>query len=198
MKQLARLQGETLIERAVRTLSESDVDEVVVVLGAAAADIRKKLDDKGVKIVVNPDFRAGLSSSLKIGVRSLDSRRKAVIVCLADQPFVTRELIDSIVARFREHGTDAVAASSEGVVSPPVLLSGRLFGEIDRLRGDKGAKSVLLGQANFDRVEVDPSMLIDIDTQEELSKARRLRSAAKKARTQGAGGPSRGRPSSGK
>src|SRR5580698_10589119 len=73
-KQLAELNGLTLVERAVRMLSESEVDEVVVVLGGHAREVRKKVSSgKKARVVVNPDYRTGLSSSLRAGVNALDA-----------------------------------------------------------------------------------------------------------------------------
>ncbi|MDA4136772.1 MAG: nucleotidyltransferase family protein [Thaumarchaeota archaeon] len=198
VKQLAELEGMSMVERAAQMLIESDVDEVVVVVGHAADDVRKRLDEGSVKVVLNAKYKSGLSSSLRLGVASLDARSEAVVVCLADQPFVTSELVNKIVALFRKTRADAIAASSGDLVSPPVLLGWNLYGRVGRLRGDKGAKAIVLEQPKFERVEVDPEVLLDIDTEDELSRASRLsRPTSRKGRAPAAGGPSRGRPSSG-
>ena len=196
VKQLVELDGVSLVERAVTMLNESDVDEVVVVLGHAAPDVRRRLGDGSAKVVLNPEFKTGLSSSLRVGVRSLDEKSEAVVVCLADQPFVTSELVDRIVTKFRETGADAVAAASGDLVSPPVLLRRSLYPQVGGLEGDKGAKAIAMGQAGLLRVEVDGDVLLDIATEEELRRAKRLiRERPSKVRAQAGGGPSRGRPS---
>lgn len=197
VKQLAELEGVPMVERAAKMLGESEVDEVVVVVGHAADDVRKRLDDGSVKVVLNAMYKSGLSSSLRLGVASLDARSEAVVVCLADQPFVTSELVNQIVARFRKTGADAIAASSGDLVSPPMLLGRKLYGRVDRLRGDKGAKAIVLEMPRFERVEVGPEVLLDIDTEDELSRASRLsRPTSRRGRAPAKGGPSRGRPSS--
>jgi molybdenum cofactor cytidylyltransferase len=199
VKQLAELEGISMVERAAKMLNESDVDEVVVVVGHAADDVRKRLDEGSGKVVLNARYKSGLSSSLRLGVASLDAKSEAVVVCLADQPFVTSELVNQIIARFRKTGVDAIAASSGELVSPPVLLGRRLYGRVDLLRGDKGAKAIVLEQPNFERVEVDPEVLLDIDTEDALSRASRLsRTTFRRGRAPAGGGPSRGRPSSGR
>jgi CTP:molybdopterin cytidylyltransferase MocA len=197
VKQLAELDGVSLVERAVRMLNESDVDEVVVVLGHAAPDVKRRLAAGSAKVVLNPEFKTGLSSSLKAGVGALDKRSEAVVVCLADQPFVNSELVDRIVTMFRETRADAIAAASGDLVSPPVLLRRSLYPLVDDLRGDKGAKAIAMGQPGFVRLEVEGDTLLDVDTEEELLRAKGLAlERASRGRAPAGDGPSRGRPSS--
>jgi molybdenum cofactor cytidylyltransferase len=195
-KQLEKLGGTPLVSRAARALSSSVVDEVVVVVGNGADEVTRALANEDVRLVLNPAFRTGLSSSLRAGVHSLDSRSDAVVVCLGDQPFVTADLIDRIVDRYRKTRADAVAASSDDIISPPVLLDRGLFGEVARLRGDRGAKGIAMAAARFEKVEADPDALLDVDTEEELARAREiLRERASRARDQAAGTRGRMRPS---
>jgi molybdenum cofactor cytidylyltransferase len=198
VKQLAELGGVTLVERAARMLEESDVDEVVVVLGHASQEVKSRLAGEHVRIVFNPNFRAGLGSSVAAGVRSLDRRSEAVVVCLSDQPFVTTGLVNRVVSRFVETRADAVAAAAGDIVSPPMLLSKSLYGQLRELKGDKGAKGIVMRQAKLESVEVARELLFDIDTEDELKRARQRSGAASSEGTARArGGPSRRRPSAG-
>lgn len=180
-------------------MSAARVDEIVVIVGYAADRVAKRVNGQRVKVVVNPEYREGLSSSLRLGVGSLDRRSEAVVVCLADQPFVTEELIDRIIDRHLELKADAVVAASGEVVSPPVLLSRKLYGKIARLRGDKGAKAIALAEPGVERVEVEADALLDVDTDEQLARARELlERRPSKAKGPGAGRRARRPPSSGK
>ena len=96
------------------------------------------------------------------------------MVCLADQPFVTEELIGRIVSRYRQTGADVVASVSEGLVTPPVLFSSRLYGEMAQLSGDKGAKFIIERHRGFERVDVEPDILLDVDTEQDLERARSI------------------------
>jgi molybdenum cofactor cytidylyltransferase len=197
VKQLEQLDGATLVERAVKTLCDSDVEEVVVVVGNAAAEVQRRVGERDVNFVLNPDFKTGLSSSLKVGIRSLDGKSEAVVVCLADQPFVTVELVDEVVARFRSSGADAVSAASGDLISPPMLISRKLYGQVAALKGDKGAKAIAMAQPSFVRVEVNKDILLDIDTEEEMSRAKELLARqVTKEKVRAEGAREQGRPSS--
>ncbi len=184
------------MERAVETLHRSQVDEVVVVIGYASRDVLGRLDLNRLRVVINPGFEEGLSSSLRAGVSALDRKSEAVLVCLADQPFVTSELIDRVLTRFAESGAAAVAAASGDLVSPPMLLTRALFDDMDQLREDKGAKSLAMAQPTFEKIETSRESLLDVDTEEDMLRARAILKARPRETARGGDAPSRGRPSS--
>jgi len=198
-KMLASFDGGTLVERALATLRRTRADDIVVVLGSYSGKIRTKLIGSGFRVVVNSRFRAGLSTSLRAGLKALGRDTYAVVVVLADQPFVTAELVDELIDRYLEKGCEVVTSSSGGLVSPPVLFASTVFREIEALEGDVGAKSVVMRHSDAERVEVDPDRLLDVDTAEDIERARQLlsrRSRRPRARAREGGGRARVRLSS--
>ncbi|MDA4114911.1 MAG: nucleotidyltransferase family protein [Thaumarchaeota archaeon] len=191
-KQLAELEGTALVSRAVATLERAPVGEIVVVVGHRAAEVTRKLEGTAARIVVNEDYGTGLGSSIRTGVGALSRESRAAVVCLADQPFVTADLIGQIVSRHRQTGADVVASFSEGLVTPPVLFSSRLYGEMAELRGDRGAKFIIEKHPGFEKVSVEPGLLLDVDTEEDLRRARSVLGDGvirKGSRARGADGP---------
>lgn len=85
-KLLLTFQGKPLIAHAVDTLLASAVDEVVVVLGHEADKVREKLAGKKVIFVENPDYREGLSTSVRAGIAAVAADASAIMIYLADQP----------------------------------------------------------------------------------------------------------------
>ena len=171
-KQLAELEGTVLVRRAVAMLERAPVGEIVLIVGHRADEVRRAVEGTSARVVINESYETGLGSSLKTGVGALSSESSAVVVCLADQPFVTADLIGRIVSRHRSTGADVVASFSEGLVTPPVLFSSRLYGEMAGLRGDRGARFIIERHPGFEKVEVEPGVLLDVDTQEDLRRAR--------------------------
>jgi molybdenum cofactor cytidylyltransferase len=190
-KQLADLEATALVRRAMDSLERSPVDEIVVVVGHRAADVTEKIRKTRSKIVFNENYEEGIGSSLRTGVAALSREASATLVCLADQPFVTPELLERIIARHRRTGADVVVSVSEGVITPPVLFARKLFGEIADLRGDRGAKSIIERHAGFERVRVRPEVLLDVDTEEDLGRAIKIlrAGAVREERGRAAGGP---------
>lgn len=163
-KLLAPLCGKPLHRHAVDALAEIHfLGRVVVTSGAAMA-----LDADGYDSLVNSAPERGLSSSLALGVGA--ARRlgaAAMLVVLADMPFVTPVHVRALFAA--ADGPGAVVASSDGArAMPPALFAAGRFAEFAHLSGDQGARA-LLGAATL--VIAHAHVLADIDTEEDLARA---------------------------
>ena len=163
-KQLARVGGRPVLERALDALR--DVRPRVVVLGARAAEVRAGAELADAQVVVCDGWAEGMAASLRCGIGALGDV-EAALVLLADQPFVTAEAVAAVLAA--ADGThDAVRASYHGVPGHPVLLGRALLARAAELRGDVGFRAVL-EDARVLHVEAghlgDPA---DIDTPEQL------------------------------
>ncbi len=191
-KQLAELEGAALVRRALDTLERSPVDEIVVVLGHRAPEVVKLVGEGNARVVINEDYRSGLASSIRAGLNAVSRGSDAVLICLADQPLVSRRLVASIVTRWRRTEADIVVSMSRGLISPPVLFSRKLYRELEGLRGDRGAKAIVERHPGFEKVRVRPETLLDVDTEQELILAREAleRLAVRRpARARGDDGP---------
>jgi len=142
-KQLALLDGRPLIEHALGAmLAVPAISPVVVVLGAHADRIRAEADLSGADIVVCRDWADGQSASLRAGVDALGDVEAAVIT-LADQPFITPEVIAGVLEQRGRHL--AVRATYDSRPGHPVLLERRLLDHVGELEGDIGARKLLVG-----------------------------------------------------
>lgn len=133
--------------------------------------------------VVCEDAFEGQSRSLISGLKACEARQAgAAVVLLADQPFVTKRVIDELVGRFlaaRQEGRPCayVAAAYQGVTMPPLLLARELFPELMRSEGDQGARGFIrsgkAGEGHIVDYE-EPSLFCDIDTMEDYHSAIRM------------------------
>jgi molybdenum cofactor cytidylyltransferase len=149
LKQLLPLQGRPLLQHVVDAAAASCLDEIIVVVGHCAEAVRAALawPDR-VQIVVNPDYAAGQSTSLRVGVRAASVRAAAIAVLLGDQPEVTAALIDAVAAAFvdsRAGVARPIYSTPDGRRIPghPVFLARRVWPDVDALRGDQGARALL-------------------------------------------------------
>ena len=104
-KLLTRIQGKTMLQHVLGSIEATDINETVVVTGYEPSQINKSLDGFDVKLVHNPDYSTGLSSSIRLGVASLGAHVDGVIICLADMPFVNTATIDKIITAFKQSGS---------------------------------------------------------------------------------------------
>lgn len=171
-KQLARLDGQTLLRRAARLAAAVAPGRTVVVLGARAATLRRELQGLPVQPVHNRRWREGLATSLAAGVRALPRGARAGLVLLADQAALMPEDLEGLIAAWRRHPRSITAAQAGDWRGPPVILPRRCFGRLLRLRGDAGARSLLQDPAETVLTVPMPNAATDIDVPADL---RRLR-----------------------
>jgi molybdenum cofactor cytidylyltransferase len=173
-KQLTRLGQKTLLEHVLHNVNRSKVDDIVVVLGAHAEEIRNQVHFGRERIVINEQFSLGLSSSLQAGLRALLPAADAALIVLADQPFVTSRTLDILVDEYDRRRPQVVVPTYRGVRGNPVLVDRALFDEMMEIRGDVGCRAIFGDHAQaIVKVAVDdPGIVSDIDTMEDLERAR--------------------------
>jgi molybdenum cofactor cytidylyltransferase len=173
-KLLLELGGETLVRRAARAALEAGADPVVVVLGHDEPRVRAELAGLPCATVVNPDHAEGAGTSVRAGVRqAADAGADALVVVLADMPFVTAEMIAALVRRYREERPPLVASHYGEVQAPPTLYDRSLFDELLTIPGERCAKMVVRRHRDRAAVVAWPeAALRDIDVPEDYEGAR--------------------------
>jgi molybdenum cofactor cytidylyltransferase len=159
--------GEPVITRVLKALTS--IDRVVIV-GAYAEELMQYLRNEVV--IFNPNYREGISTSIKLGLRFFQDY-DAVLIVLGDMPLITRETISKIINAYHE-GCTAVIPTYKGLRGNPVLIHRSLFNELTRLKGDVGARELLRDRADVCYVECGPEVIMDIDTPDDLAKIERI------------------------
>jgi len=174
-KQLLPMGDGCLLRCVVDGALASRLDEVVVVLGHRAREVRRALacdSEPRVSLVVNPDFASGQGSSLRCGLRAADPRACAAAILLGDQPGVGAELIDRILDGFlaaESPGVRPVYPDAGGAPGHPVLLAREIWPEVEALDGDQGARALFRKHPDWlQTIPVAGVPPTDIDTPRDL------------------------------
>lgn len=160
-KQLVKLGGETLLERAVRVAREAGCEPVLVVLGADAERVLTGCDLRGARVVRNEQWREGMASSVRAGVAAAEGA-DGVVLMTCDQPTVTAEHLRVLTA------SGVVTASAySGRRGVPAYFPASSFPELMCLTGGAGARALLRDAA---AVEL-PDGELDVDSPEDRAEA---------------------------
>lgn len=165
-KALLDYRGKTFLEHILATLREAGLERTVVVLGHHAEEIRRAVNLAGAEVVVNQDYRLGQTSSLQAGLRALvQPETDAVVLCLADHPAVSADVVKQLVAAFQETAAPVVVPTYQGQRGHPVLIARALFDELLGLNARQGANTVIREYSGATHcIEVqDSSILLDVD-----------------------------------
>lgn len=176
-KQLLQWQGETLIERAIRTAQEAGVaDEIIVVLGAHYEKIQKVIADKEITVVINADWQQGMSSSLRAGLQQMLQQNRVwpgVLVTLVDQPLIEAMHLISLYQIWKDNPHGLAAARYNDQLGVPALFGRSYFEELLSLPGHQGARAILRRDADHAAAIDMPAAAMDVDTPEEWEKVKR-------------------------
>jgi molybdenum cofactor cytidylyltransferase len=174
-KGLAGIRGVTLLRQTVRTLTPLASGPVIVVLPPKAVRARAELRDQRVEFAASPHRSRGLSASVKRGLARA-RYSAAVLILPVDLAWLERRELERLIARWRGRRRAVVARRVGTRAGTPLILPRRLYPEARRIGGDFGLKE-LANTLPGEEVElVDlPSAALDVDTREDLARARRRR-----------------------
>jgi molybdenum cofactor cytidylyltransferase len=175
-KLLAEVAGKPMVAHVVDAALASQARPVVVVTGNEAERVAAALGDRPVQRVHNADFAAGISGSLKAGLKALGDEVDGALVCLADMPLLGAATLDRLIAAFNPVEGRAICVPTwNGKRGNPVLWSRRFFPEMAELAGDVGARHLIGEHAELvcEVAMADDAVLLDIDTPEALASLRR-------------------------
>ena len=190
--------GETLFERALGIHLQSRMVPLIVVISPTLGTIIRQKPEifsysmlkigkrcdtwhtfsckwGSGRLIVNEDFRKGMSSSIKKGIDCLTKEEKAggLVISLADLPFLTSETINFFITTFFDERVGFLLPVFHDIPGHPVILNFKRFeNDIVKLKGDIGLRSLL--KKHQKAVKKIPwnndSVIYDIDTPKDLER----------------------------
>lgn len=169
----------TLLGWELDQLHRSCVDEIVVITGSHADEVRRSLDGGRGYCVFNARWAQGRATSLARGATELLAPGReppeAVVVINVDQP-TRHDIVDRLVEELRDAGAEVVQPSYGGKGGHPVVLAGSLLGELAAVNEATLGLRAVLDRHPPHTVAMDdePVVRLDLDTPDTLDEARKL------------------------
>lgn len=170
LKQMLEYKGMSLLRRSVIAANALVDGRVKVVLGARARKIQREIDKHDVAVLHNNDWESGMASSIQLGIESLPDNCSGILLMLCDQALVDIDQLQQINDRWLNDKSRIVASAFAGTIGSPVIIPRQYFPEIMKLKGDRGAKSIIERYPDeVDALDI-PEAEFDIDTEEDYTK----------------------------
>ena len=164
-KQLLPYHGRTLLRQAAETAVASGCAPIILVTGALHEELLPEIDGLPIRAVHNAAWESGMASSIRAGLAALaETQPAAVLIMLTDQPLVTPELLQQLVAQQQQTQAPIVAAAYGDTLGVPAIFHHSVLPELLKLQGQQGAGRLIaslgaaVGQVPF------PAGLLDVDT----------------------------------
>ncbi len=165
-KQLLPFRAATLLDHVLDAARGYPFDQLLCVLGGSSEDVLATVNFDGVEVVENHQFGEGCSSSIAAALGAVDPRSQLLVLMLGDQPGVSPETVQRLVAG-RGNAPLAACAYSDGR-GHPLAFARSMFGELSSMHGDKAVWK-LLDRHNSEVVDVPIARSVprDVDTWED-------------------------------
>lgn len=163
----------TVIGHVVDELLRSELDGVYVVVGHEGNKTAEELSGRHITIVTNPDYKLGMLSSVRCGVRALPQQCDKVLVVLGDQPAIASELVNQMVQSSSTTDKGILIPLYRGKRGHPILFSTRYRDEIITSFDDGGLRGLLQVHPDdiFEFSVSTPAVLSDIDSPDDYRRA---------------------------
>jgi len=159
----------TVIESCLASLRSADIEDIIVVVGHRAADVREQLRDYDLGFAFNPDPESEMSASIARGVELTNPQAEAVLITPVDQPAVPGEIIRQLIDEWRHTRGRLIQPEHNGRGGHPVLIDLVYRNELLTLDAERGLRALFdAHRREVRRVAVEsPYVARDMDTWED-------------------------------
>ncbi len=170
-KLLSPVDGEPMILRTLNPVLEAGFDDIVVVIGSHADEMRRTLLNYPVRIIENQEWEKGQSTSLSAGLRAVSETSERACLMLGDQPFLKAGTLRGLLAVSAAYPSDVIVPFYREKRGNPIVVPAFRYPLLLELAaGDTGGKRLLEAVGYRSYETDDPGVLRDIDTVEELNR----------------------------
>ena len=176
-KQLIRLSKGYMIEYVIRASLASELNKIFLVLGHQRKEILKAISENNksfnnnrLEIIINHQYRQGMSSSVRAGLASAKNSFGSIMFILGDQPLVDSGLINLMLKQFYRSDKNICVPAFKGKRGNPTLFSSEYFNLFENIKGDSGGKDIIMANPD-DILKIDtdsPYCTFDIDAPSDL------------------------------
>lgn len=169
-KQLIKINGQTLIAKAVSTAREAGANEIIVVVGPDHELIDNELKNLSAHLTVNASPEKGMGASLKCGLNFMLSKFpwcNSAMILVCDQPLLNSTHLKRMVNERIKTKSPIVASFYEDRNGVPALFHKSIFDQLLKIDDQQGAKKVIEQNPTLVKSIDFPEGAVDLDTPED-------------------------------
>ena len=164
--------GKPLINHILLSLIKSKVNKIIIVLGFEHLKIKTKLlKSKKINFVINKNYKKGMSSSIKTGLKKLPKNNKGFLIVLGDMPNVTKTTINKICLSITKSDKEIILPKFKNRTGNPIGFKQSMIKNIYKIKGDRGAKNII--KKNNKKIKFlninSKSILVNLNTKRNFS-----------------------------
>ena len=144
-----KIKGIPLINHTIKSVLGSTVNEIIIVVGHEENALKSLIKkNKKIKFIYNKDYKSGIASSIKIGLKNISAKTEAFFIILGDMPSVNQNIYNKLI-KVRDnynkklkikYKKEIIIPTYQGKNGNPILFSKHMKEKIMKIEGDVGAK----------------------------------------------------------
>ena len=160
-----------IIIYSLKNILKSKIAEIIIVTGKDHNKFKKILPkNKKIKVINNLKYKNGLSFSIKLGIKHINLNSKGFFVCLGDMPFFTNSSYNKMIKYFDKSNEYPLVPFFKDQMRNPVLFPIRFLKKLKSVKGDFGAKKIII-KNKYNKIKFSRSKIFcDIDTFDDVKK----------------------------
>ena len=164
-KLLLRYKKKKLLQHTLQNILESNIEYVIVVMGNNQNKIKKIIPyQHNIKTIYNRNYKSGMASSIKAGLKYLPKESSHFFIVLADMPEVKKKHYNKMILATKKNKKVPVVPYVNSQQANPVLFSKNFIQKLKSLRGDKGGKKILQNETKIKVIFQDKALMKDLDS----------------------------------
>ena len=133
-----------LINHIIGTLIKSKVNKIIVVLGFQSAKVRRIIvKNKKINFVFNKNYKSGMASSIKTGLKRILNKNIGFLIVQADMPLISKKIINSLCYAIENNNKDIVVPIYKKNIGNPIGFKSSMIKILNKTKGDSGAKKMI-------------------------------------------------------
>ena len=134
-----------LINHIISTLIKSKVNKIIVVLGFQKSKVRKTtVKNKKINFVFNKNYKSGMASSIKAGLKRISKRSIGFLIVHADMPLISKKIINSLCYAIKNNRKEIVAPIYKRKMGNPIGFKYSMITILNKTKRDSGAKKMIM------------------------------------------------------
>ena len=161
-----------LINHIIGTLIKSKVNKIIVVLGFQNSKVKKIIaKNKKIRFVYNKNYKSGMASSIKAGLKRISKKNTGFLIVQADMPLISKKIINSLYYAVKNNDKEIVVPIYKKKMGNPIGFNISMIKILNKIKGDTGAKKMVKSnKKKLNLIKINSkSIFKDFNTQRDFS-----------------------------
>ena len=143
-KLVKKYKNRYLINHILNNLIKSKIEKIIVVLGFEKSRVRKIIiKNKKINFVFNKNYKSGMASSIKAGLKRISERSIGFLIVQADMPLISKKIINSLCYAIENNNKEIVVPIYKINMGNPIGFKSSMIKILNKTKGDSGAKKMI-------------------------------------------------------